>query len=197
MRAFVERSSGAVARAATGRLTIACWLGTALFFGLFSLADPTAAELERERDVRQGDFLDLRFHYTAQEARDTLDRYGADGRAIYRRFLLLDFAFAACYGLALALTLSRAARGAFGPQTGWIKVNVIPLAAALADFAENLCLFRMLQVFPDTAVFAGTVGGWITMSKQLFLAASMLALLFFGLRRLGGRKSAALSGTNG
>ena len=187
MRAFIEHMSRAVARAATMRLTLACWLGAALFFSLFSLVDPTAEALEREAEVRQGDFLDLRLHYTAQEARDTLDRYGADGRAKYRRFLALDFAFAACYGLALALTLTRVARSVFGPRTGWIKVNLIPLAAMLADFAENLCLFRMLNVFPDISILAGTVGGWITTSKQIFLAASFLTLILFGLIKLGNR----------
>ena len=63
-----------------------------------------------------------------------------------------------------------------------LGVNVLPLAATLADFAENFFLLRMLHVFPNTAVFAGTVGGAITTSKQVFLFLSVLALILFGLR---------------
>jgi len=95
-----------------------------------------------------------------------LGALGERGRALYGAFLRFDLGFALVYGLALS---------------GWVHhlyrspaYAGVPLAAALADVAENLLLLAELdRVRPALAMLAG----YLTFFKWCLLA---LALVFLG-----------------
>jgi len=115
------------------------------------------------------------FGYAPARVYAFLGALGEGGRALYRLFLLADLGFAPLYGLVL---------------TGWLYdlyrppgYARWPLAAALADLAENLLLLSNLGAFNPRAA---ALAGYLTLFKWILLAYSFLAL-FLGLfeRRRG------------
>ncbi len=183
------RISDAVARLYSRRLLIALFAGVAFFFWLFNFSTLplSASELEKLSDGE--DLLDVRLYYSATDAFRAMDRYGADGRALYLRFLAADVVFLVTYGLAFALLFSRFAMILFGPSTPWIKVNLLPLGIALADCIENLFIFLLLIIYPGHNLLVGTLAGIATLIKwtlTAFALAGMLAAIMLLLaRRLG------------
>ena len=95
-----------------------------------------------------------------------LGALGERGRALYGAFLRFDLGFAMVYGLALS---------------GWVyhlyrspAYAGVPLAAALADLAENFLLLAELgRVRPALAVLAG----YLTFFKWVLL---LFTLVFLG-----------------
>jgi hypothetical protein len=164
-------------------------VGVAFFFWMFNfstlpLSAPALKTLSHGEDL-----LDVRLYYSAEDAFRAMDRYGADGRALYLRFLAVDFVFLVTYGFAFALLFSRIAVTLFGPSSLWIKVNLLPLGIALADCAENLFILLLLILYPDQYLLVGTMAGIATLMKWALTGFSIACLVVANLlllaRRLG------------
>lgn len=181
--------SAAIARHYSPRLTGVLLLASAGFLGLFSFSASPLSNAEMTRISGGEGFLDVKPFYSAQEAFAALGRYGTEGRELYQRFLIADFAFPLAYGLGLAFLLTRTARAAWGIGTPWLRLNLLPLGIALFDYVENLCTLGMLNVYPGTSLTLGSLAGIATLSKHLLTFATFLCLAFGGLsllvRRLG------------
>lgn len=180
--------SNAVARLYSKKLLIVLFLGVAFFFWLLNFSSLPVSEPALKRLSNGEGLLDTRFYYTAPEAFHAMDRYGAAGRALYLRFLAFDSIFAPLYGFAFALLMTRVAAGLFDPASRWNSVNLLPLAVAMADVAENVCLLLLLTAYPEQDRLVGTLAGIATLTKWSFavIAIGVLTILFLSLaiRRL-------------
>jgi hypothetical protein len=181
------RLSSAVVRLYSLRLMVGLLICAAFFFWLFNFSALPLSDPEMKRISNGEGLLDLRLYYSAQEAFRTIESYGAEGRALYLRFLAADFIFVPIYGLAFALLFTRLAIALWGRASSRLRVNLLPLGIALADFVENSCLLLLLAGYPEHSLFVGALAGMATLTKQmltfsslLFLAYSCLSLLTRG-----------------
>lgn len=181
--------SATLARHYSPRLMGVLLLASAGFLGLFTFSASPLSNSELTRISGGEGFLDLKPFYSAQEAFTALGRYGTEGRKLYRRFLVADFAFPVAYGLGLAFLLTRTARAVGGNGTPWLRANLLPLGIAFFDYVENLCILGMLNVYPEISLPLGSLAGIATLSKHLLTFATFLCLASGGLvllvRRLG------------
>ncbi len=166
------------------------------FFWLFNFSALPLSNPELKRVGSGEGLLDLRLYYSAQEAFRTIESYGAEGRALYLRFLAADFVFVPIYGLAFALLFTRLAITLWGRASSRLRVNLLPLGIALADFAENICLLLLLTGYPEHSLFVGTLAGMATLTKQV-LTFSALLFLTYGCIRLLARGFGSKKATHG
>jgi hypothetical protein len=159
------RLSNSIARLYSRKLLFFLFLAIAFFFWLFNFSSLPLSEPELKRLSNGEGLLDTRFYYTAPEAFRAMDRYGTAGRALYLRFLAFDSIFAPLYGFAFALLITRVAAGLFDPASRWNSVNLLPLAIATADVAENACLLLLLTIYPAQNRLIGTLAGIATVTK--------------------------------
>ena len=187
--------SNFIARLYSLRLMIGLLICAAFFFWLFNFSTLPLSNPEMKRVSGGEGLLDLRVYYSAQEAFRTMESYGAKGRALYLRFLAADFIFVPIYGLAFSLLFTRLALVRWGSASTRLRVNLLPLGIAVADFLENICLVLLLTGHPTHNLFVGSLAGIATLTKQvqtatalLFLAYSCLSLL---MRSFGAKKRTA------
>ena len=178
---MLNNLSNFIARLYSLRLLLSLLAAIAFFFWLFNFSTLPLSNPALKLAGNGGELLDMRLYYSAQEAFREMDRYGARGRAVYLRFLSVDFLFALTYGLAFSLLLTRLTRALFGPASSWSRLNLLPIGIALMDWLENCCLLLMLIRFPEQNVFIGTAAGIATLAKWVLTAVTMAVLIVTGL----------------
>ena len=105
--------------------------------------------------------------------------YGAEGRQAYiqARFTF-DLAFPLVYGAFLATALSYLLGHALDEDSPWRRLNLLPLAAMLFDYLENICATRVMAAYPTPQPVAAALAVLFTPLKWLFIAAGFLLLPF-------------------
>ena len=105
--------------------------------------------------------------------------YGAEGRQAYieARFTF-DLAFPLVYGAFLAIALSYLLNHALDGDSPWRRLNLLPLAAMLFDYLENICAARVMAAYPNPQPVAATLAVLFTPLKWLFIASGFLLLPF-------------------
>ncbi len=134
--------------------------------------------------------LDLSFGFTPDQAYQSLEAYGEVGR---QRYLLVeslaDTAYPLVYTGLFILILSTLLRGIFPESSRWSLLNLWPLVAMLADYAENAGIISMLANYPNrlagAAVWASSAG----MCKWAAVASSAVIALVALVWRLKNRIS--------
>ncbi len=120
--------------------------------------------------------------------------YGAEGRQAYiqARFTF-DLAFPLIYGAFLATALSYLLGHALHEDSPWRRLNLLPLAAMLFDYLENLCAARVMAAYPTAQPAAATLAVLFTPLKWLSISISFLllpyALIIFLREKTGKSKS--------
>jgi hypothetical protein len=118
--------------------------------------------------------VDVRTGYGPATLYRLLELYGPDGRAGFRRMLLIDMAFPLVYGTLLYLLA--ALLGA--PQRPVAAVaQEAAVLAALCDYAENTLLLGVLERFPRRADRRARLAGLATTVKMLAFVLAVIALL--------------------
>ena len=183
---MMKRVSEFLSSLHTGYLMYLLLVVTASFFWLFNFSD-LSVPLSNPQLVKisggEG-LLDLQLYYTPQQAHDILTQYGVEGRDLYKRFLQLDFVFAISYGLGFSMLFTRLLRAVDKAETGWLKLNLLPLGIALADISENVAIYTLLNRYPDSASFVATLAGMATLSKHLLTLVTLASLLVLAGRLL-------------
>lgn len=121
--------------------------------------------------------LDLRPGFGPAEAHDLLARLGAAGRTSYLTMLwTVDLLLPALFGIALWTALGAGALG----RWRWLA-----LAAAAADYLENVALSALILSFPEQHPLLATLAGLLTAAKfSLYaLAAASAAVGMWMARR--------------
>ena len=118
--------------------------------------------------------VDVRAGYGPATLYRLLEQYGPDGRAGFRRMLLIDMAFPLVYGTLLYLLAAL-----FGaPQRPVAAVaQEAAVLAALCDYAENALLLAGLDRLPRRADGTARLAGLATTFKMLAFLLAVAALL--------------------
>jgi hypothetical protein len=116
---------------------------------------------------------DSRLYYTPDQLADFLESLGPAGRLVYLRLHLVDMIFPIVYGLFFAVVTVYF----WGVRGGLVKtatsLAVLPIAGAMSDCAENVCI----QIVSAGAhPVAALIAGYATAVKWGLTAASVLAI---------------------
>ncbi len=114
-----------------------------------------------------------------------------EGLFRYRLFELLDIVFPLLYGLAFAVFLGLGLKRLGKGDTAWNKLLLLPLAAALFDYLENILVFSMIAIHPGDFSALAPVVNLVGLLKFLCFGLSLAAMLgiLIAVAILSGRKT--------
>lgn len=121
--------------------------------------------------------LDFEIGYTPEKVQTVLGSYGAEGMALYRKIQWLDLINPMLYGWLMAAVMYR-----LYPQKPLAWLTLLPLLAALLDYAENAILFILAADYPDISAQSVATGSAISLMKNAVLSLTTLALIIGGWR---------------
>lgn len=119
---------------------------------------------------------DLLLFADADALRSCLEALGPEGRANYTFGFLLDTAYPVVYGALLAGCIVLGAR-ALGREALGARVALLPLAAALFDWSENVGVMVLLSQWPAPSAAALSAVGVFNSGKWGFAFASLAVAL--------------------
>jgi hypothetical protein len=135
--------------------------------------------------------LDLRVGYGPEEAHRLLARLGASGRSSYLTMLwTVDLFLPALFGFALWVAIGA------GPLVRWRR---LALAAAAADYFENVAISALIIGFPDLHPLRAAAAAILTAVKfsvYALAAATAVAGLWMAGRGADGRDHASGGSTS-
>jgi hypothetical protein len=150
------------------------------FVSLYWLAPWGVLALERLGGTRPPD---VNFRFRPRDAYSLLERYGPTGVAYWRRLLWMDMVFPLIY-IPLLIRLGEPWTKAAGAGIFWKSaLIVLPIAAAISDYLEDIFWLRVLAALPkhqDIVVFTASfftrakfvlLLGWILVIGAAFLIA--------------------------
>ena len=121
--------------------------------------------------------FDMNFGYSYEKASQFLSLLSEEGRRLYlTRQLPLDFFYPVAYGLFFALLL----KVLTGKNT---KLMALPVLLAVFDYAENICVCRMLKADPLPSALVA-VSSAATILKTVLMYLCILLILILLIRRI-------------
>jgi hypothetical protein len=123
-----------------------------------------------ENVAGSGSILDLRHHFTEDEAFAVLSRYGDEERRLYVRLEIVDFLNPLAYGALFALVLAYLLPRAFSATSPMRRLALLPALAVLMDFLENAGLMTMAATYPERWPRLGTAAGLFNAAKWSLVA---------------------------
>ena len=122
--------------------------------------------------------LDLRESYTHQDVCTFMEKIGDSGRMFYAKMLLmLDFAFPLAYTLFWAAAIAFFWSKFLPCNSKLMYISLLPFAAGLADWLENLLVLSMLFSYPKILNLMVQLANFMTNAKDFFMWVSLLLLL--------------------
>ena len=139
--------------------------------------------------------LDMEFLYSPEQAYTHLAAMGEAGRAFELTHIIpLDLILPAVYALAYALVITWLLHRWLPAESGWHRLNVVPLIGGICDYCENFGIIAMLLAWPaqlpDIARFTMVAG------SCKFAASALAFTIIFG-ALLGWAVSAAKARCSG
>jgi hypothetical protein len=107
-----------------------------------------------------------------------LAAYGPDGRRLYlTRVSPVDLLIPAAQAIFLAVAISLASRKVISRGSHWQMLNLVPLAAMLADYLENASMIILLLAYPVRLDGLAAAAAMFTSAKILFIVFSLVILV--------------------
>jgi hypothetical protein len=123
--------------------------------------------------------IDLQFFYTPEKVYGMIASYSAEVRASYRIFELTgDILYPIVYTFFFSLAITWLFARGFPSNSNMHKYNVVPFGAWFFDLLENLSIVTMISAYPSTPAGLAWVATLFTMLKWLFVAPTVLLLLY-------------------
>ena len=124
---------------------------------------------------------DTSFFYTPAELAGMAEAYGAQGRQAYvhARFTF-DLIYPLVYTFFLAAAVSWLMKKLALQESPWRLLNLLPLAAMLLDFLENICAARVMAIYPQEQPAAALLASIFTPLKWLGVVGSFVLLAIVG-----------------
>ena len=158
----------------SGKLTLAA-LSVLLLFMILVL--PAQAEVSRGRSSGAGS-PDASFIYSADDIYGWAEAYGADGRDAYvRARWSFDLVWPLVYGFFLVTAISWVGRRAYLAESRANLLNLVPVAAVLLDYSENVLTSIVMLRYPSESVIAASLASPVTVVKWLGVGGSFAILL--------------------
>jgi len=168
-------------------------LGIAVF-AFFVVVILPSQSVQSEEETGGGPSPDQSFFYTPSDLYDMAKSYGEEGRAAYiRTRFTFDLVWPLAYLLFLATTISWLIRHAFPSPSFWQRMNLLPVAATLFDYLENIGASIVMARFPSTTAVVENATPIFTMLKWASIAAAFvivaIAAVVALVRVLSGRQA--------
>lgn len=152
----------------------------ALFVLFMLLALPAQSEIS-SRDLAGVSTPDMSFVYSAEDLFGWAEAYGAEGREAYvRARWSFDLVWPVVYGFFLVTAISWVGRRAYRAESRANLMNLLPVAAVLLDYTENVLASVVVLRYPNESLVAATLASPVTIAKWLCIGGSFVAL-FVGL----------------
>ena len=129
--------------------------------------------------------LDMQPASNPEQAQDVLTAFGAEGRALYLRFLAFDTAFLLTHAIAMAM-FTAYAFGRLCIRSAWRLLAWLPIAVGALDVIENLGILSLLIGYPYDVLSSGRWLAPIT-SAKLTLVPLVFALAIGAWAAMGTR----------
>lgn len=172
--ATLSRLSSKLSSLSSGRLVLAA---LALFALFMLLVLPAQAEVS-SRQLAGVSSPDMSFIYSADDIYGWAEAYGADGREAYVRVRWsFDLAWPIVYGFFLVTAISWAGRRAYRTDSWANLLNLVPIAAVLLDYTENVLTSIVMLRYPNETLVAAALASPVTVVKWLSASGSFAALL--------------------
>jgi len=173
----MKKLSNWLYRMSTGWLTLAALAGFLLFTALV-LPGQSQQARANSGGARTPD---LSFIYTADDLYRMAEAYGPDGRQAYiRARFTFDLVWPLVYTCFLATSLSWALGRALPESSRWRTLNLVPLAAALFDYLENVATSLVIGRYPAATPGIDVLATFFTPLKWILLGLGF-AFLAIGL----------------
>ncbi len=128
-------------------------------------------------DIRKYDsdfkLLDMRFHYSANDINDTLNKIGDDGRKAYSNYLILDFIFI-CSFLIVQFAITDKLITSVNMKS---ILYIFVIARAIFDIIENCMLLKIINKFPNYNTDLASICTWITTAKFVMMYSWIICIL--------------------
>jgi hypothetical protein len=136
--------------------------------------------------------LDLRCGYSPDTAHAVMSAYGADGRRAYLwTELTVDVLYPVAYALFLSLSVAYLFERARPGSAVARHATVVPFAALVADYAENVGIIAMLLRYPQRSDTLVRLTSVVTCVKWVLFVAAIgllvIAIAVFGVARARSR----------
>jgi len=128
--------------------------------------------------------IDSTFNYTPSRAYELLTNYGEAGRTNYLHSLPNDYVYSALMALSMITALTALTQRLFPHRKLLQKIYWIPLLAGVADYLENVGLYRMLSNYPEQLDGVAVATNLFTMTKLSLVGTSFLLFALFGIALL-------------
>jgi hypothetical protein len=121
---------------------------------------------------------DLSLYYSPADLYRFAESYGEQGRRAYvRARFTFDLIWPLVYTFFLATATSWLFARAFRPENPWRLANLVPLAAMLFDFLENLSTSLIMLRYPARTPVIDALAPLFTLVKWLLVGGSFVILL--------------------
>jgi len=172
--ATLNHLSSKLTALSSGKLVLAA-LALFVLFMLFVL--PAQAEVS-SRQLAGVDSPDMSFIYSADDIYGWAEAYGADGRDAYvRARWSFDLVWPLAYGFFLITAISWVGPRAYRSESWANRLNLIPIAAVLFDYTENVLTSIVMLRYPNETIVAATLASPVTIVKWLFVGGGFVVLL--------------------
>lgn len=129
--------------------------------------------------------LDLQYAYPPQQAFDTIDALGENGRRLAAiGELTIDLLYPLVYSLTLATLLTVVFRAAFQPANPLRWLPLLPIAMLLCDYGENLSIVALILTHPAEIVPLAVLASIFSTAKWTLGGLSLIALVIGALRQM-------------
>jgi len=184
-----NKISGWLYKASTGRVALASLIIFLVFSALVLPGQSAAAEAYAGS---QGS-PDLSLFYSPDDLLAMAESYGAAGRQAYvRARFTFDLAFPLVYTFFLAACTSWLLNRLLPAGSPWRLLNLLPLAAMLLDFIENIAAALVIGRYPALTPLAAAIAPPATFLKWLLVVGSFLLLFVSGILSLARNKGRAI-----
>ncbi len=122
--------------------------------------------------------LDLHFGFSADQAYNTLEAFGEQGRAVYLEMLLVaDTIYPLVYGLFLIFLASFFLRRILKPGNEFRIVNLLAVDAVIFDFLENAGIVYLIGQFPLRVDFVAGLASVFNILKWVMAGLAVMLVL--------------------
>ena len=152
-------------------------LGIAVFAFFIVVILPSQAA-QSEEETGGGPSPDQSFFYTPSDLYDMAESYGEEGRAAYiRARFTFDLVWPIAYLFFLATSISWLSRHAFSSSSFLQHMNLLPVAATLFDYLENVGAAIVMARFPSTTAVVAIATPIFTMLKWASIAVAFVTVV--------------------
>lgn len=128
--------------------------------------------------------LDSEFYYTSDRAYEILTAFGEKGRQFYVSVIFpIDLFIPILQALFFSVAITVVFQRAFSIDNPIQKLNLLPFAAVVADYLENIAIFSLIVAYPTRLNAVAALAGYFTAVKFILIIGSFIFLVM-GILRL-------------